>query len=74
MESDGSELFRKIIQPQYFLMDDGTLSIQKSDFNLRDGLEERYKQISFHDQINKPVVIIPTFKASAYGYLSLIHI
>ena len=68
MESDGSELFRKIIQPQYFLMDDGTLSIQKSDFNLRDGLEERYKQISFHDQINKPVVIIPTFTASAYGY------
>jgi hypothetical protein len=70
MEADGSELFRKILQPKYFLIDDGIFSIQKSDFNLRDGLEETYKQISFHDQINKPVVIIPTFTASAYGYNS----
>nr|AIF08269.1 hypothetical protein [uncultured marine thaumarchaeote KM3_28_B05] len=68
MESDGSELFRKIVQPKDFLLIDGILSIQKADFNLRDGLEETYEQISFHDEINKPVVVIPTFTASAYGY------
>ena len=51
MEADGSELFRKILQPKYFFIDDGILNIQKSDFNLRDGLEETYKQISFHNQI-----------------------
>ena len=68
MEADGSELFRKIIQPQHFLITDGLLNVQKFDFKMRDGLEETYKQISFHDQVNKPVVIIPTFTASAYGY------
>ena len=70
MESDGSELFRKIIRPQHFYFSDGILTIQKSDFNMRDGLEDTYKQISFNDQINKPLVIIPTFTASAYGYNS----
>ena len=70
MENDGSEIFRKILEPQHFLIADDILGIQKSNFNMRDGLEETYKQISFHDQINKPVVIIPTFTASAYGYNS----
>ena len=68
MESNEDELFRKIIQPQHYRITDGMLSVQKPDFNMRDGLEKTYKQISFHDQINKPVVIIPTFTASAYGY------
>ena len=73
MEADGSELFRKIIRPEHFLITDGILNIQKSDFNMRDRLQETYKQIGFHDQINKPVVIVPTFTASAYGYNSFYH-
>ena len=30
MEADGSELFRKVLQPKYFLFIDGILTIQKS--------------------------------------------
>jgi len=67
IEPDKDELFRIIVEPKNFVRDDGEINVFRYEFSMRDKFEDRYKEISFTNEINKPVVIIPTFTASAYG-------
>jgi len=66
MEYEHDELFRKVNEPQYFLNKDGTF-VHQSSFQLRDEFEDRYDKINFTNEINKVIVIIPTFTSSAYS-------
>ncbi len=67
IEQDQGELFRQSVKIENFVKIDGAVSILLYQFEMRDAFEDRYKKISFTDEVNKPVVIIPTFTASAYG-------
>ena len=64
---DTDELFRQIVQPQNFVMQDGVVSIVQYDFQLRDKFEDKYRKLGFTDEVNQTIVIIPTFTASAYS-------
>ena len=67
IEYDTDELFRQIVQPHNFVMQDGVVSIVQYDFQLRDKFEDKYRKLGFTDEVNQTIVIIPTFTASAYS-------
>ena len=60
-------IFRKLIEPKHFWNDEGIMAITEFKFLLKDDLSEIYEKIGIHDAKNKPLVIIPTFTASAYA-------
>ena len=60
-------IFRKLTEPKHFWSDKGTVGITKFKFLLKDDLTETYEKIGVYDTTNKPLVIIPTFTASAYS-------
>ena len=60
-------IFRKLIEPKHFWNDEGIMAITEFKFLLKDDLSEIYEKIGVHDAKNKPLVIIPTFTASAYS-------
>ena len=66
MEYDDGELFRKLEEPKYFTSLDG-LGVHQSDYQFRSIFEDKYNKISMVDEVNKAVVIVPTFTASAYS-------
>ena len=62
------ELFRQMINPIYFSQSQyGVIDVYQADFALKDKYEDQYKKIGFTNEVNKPLVIIPTFTASAYS-------
>ena len=66
MEYDDGELFRKLEEPKYLLALD-KMGAYQSDYQFRTGFEDKYNKISMANEVNKAVVIIPTFTASAYS-------
>ena len=67
IEYDTDDLFRQLVQPQNFIMQDGIVSVTQYDFQLRDKFEDKYRKLGFTEGANKTIVIIPTFTASAYS-------
>ena len=67
IEIDDDNIFRKLIEPKHLTMFDGIFEPSKLKFLLKDTLSEIYEKIGVHDAKNKPLVIIPTFTASAYS-------
>ena len=65
--NNDNEIFRKLTEPKHFWSDNGAIGITKFKFLLKDDLSETYEKIGVHDAKNKPLVIIPTFTASAYS-------
>jgi len=65
--NNDNEIFRKLTEPKHFWNDEGTIGITKFKFLLKDDLTETYEKIGVYDTTNKPLVIIPTFTASAYS-------
>ena len=65
IEYDTDDLFRQLVQPQNFIMQDGIVSVTQYDFQLRDKFEDKYRKLGFTEGANKTIVIIPTFTASA---------
>ena len=67
IEYDDDGIFRKLIEPKHSWKEEGILSITKFKILLKDDLSEVYEKIGVYDKKNKPLVIIPTFTASAYS-------
>ena len=67
MEFEQDEIFKRIVEPKYFTSVTDVLQTQQFDYQLKDEFNDIYKTISVSDQINKVIVIVPTFTASAYS-------
>jgi len=61
------DLFKILVEPKDIRVIDGVSIPMKATFGLRSELTETYNQIGVFNQENKPLVIIPTFTASAYA-------
>lgn len=60
-------LFKVLVDPKDIRVIDGESILLKATFGLKSDLTETYNQIGVFDQEEKPLVIIPTFTASAYA-------
>ena len=67
IENDDENIFRKLIEPKHLVFNQGVLEPSKLKFLLKDELSQTYDEIGVYDQKNKPLVIVPTFTASAYS-------
>jgi hypothetical protein len=65
--SDSGDLFKILVDPKDIRVIEGVSIPMKATFGLKSELRETYNQIGVFDQENKPLVIIPTFTASAYA-------
>ena len=69
IEWDSGNLFKILVDPKDIKVIDGKTIPMKASFGLKPELNEFYDQIGVFDEEVKPLVIIPTFTASAYAPL-----
>ena len=67
IEWDSDKLFKVLVDPNDIRIIDGESIPMKASFGLKSELKEIYDEIGVFDQEIKPLVIIPTFTASAYA-------
>jgi len=67
IEWNSGKLFKVLVEPKDIRVIDGERIPLKAIFELKSDLAETYNQIGVFDQEEKPLVIIPTFTASAYA-------
>ena len=67
IEWDSGNLFKVLVDPKDIRVIDGESIPLKATFGLKSELKEIYDEIGVFDQEIKPLVIIPTFTASAYA-------
>jgi len=67
IEWDSDNLFKVLVDPNDIRIIDGESIPMKASFGLKSELKEIYDEIGVFDQEIKPLVIIPTFTASAYA-------
>ena len=67
IEWDSDNLFKVLVDPNDIKIIDGKSIPMKASFGLKSELKEIYDEIGVFDQEIKPLVIIPTFTASAYA-------
>jgi len=67
IEWDLGDLFNILVDPADIRTVDGESIPMKATFGLKSELTETYNQIGVFDKDPKPLVIIPTFTASAYA-------
>ena len=67
IEWGSAKLFKVLVDPDDFVSIQGKTLPLKATFGLKEELVETYNEIGFFDEENKPLVIIPTFTASAYS-------
>ena len=67
IEWHSGNLFKVLVDPKDIRVIDGESIPLKATFGLKSDLAETYNHIGVFDQENKPLVIIPTFTASAYA-------
>jgi hypothetical protein len=67
IEWHSGNLFKVLVDPKDIRVIDGESIPLKATFGLKSDLAETYNQIGVFDQEHKPLVIIPTFTASAYA-------
>ena len=66
VEWSSAELFKVLVNPDDFVSIEGKILPLKATFGLKEELEQRYNEIGFFNDEDKPIFIIPTFTASAY--------
>ena len=66
IEWDSDNLFKVLVDPNDIRIIDGESIPMKATYGLKSELKEIYDEIGVFDQEIKPLVIIPTFTASAY--------
>ena len=67
IEWDSGNLFKVLVDPKDIRVIEGERIPLKATFGLKSELTETYNEIGFFNEENKPLVIIPTFTASAYA-------
>ena len=67
IEWDSDNLFKVLVDPKDIRIIDGESIPMKASYGLKSELKEIYDEIGVFDQEIKPLVIIPTFTASAYA-------
>ncbi len=67
IEWDSSRLFNVLVDPNDLILVKGITIPLKASFELKNEASEIYKKIGFFDENDKPLLIIPTFTASAYS-------
>nr|AIF22823.1 hypothetical protein [uncultured marine thaumarchaeote SAT1000_10_G09] len=67
IEWDSDKLFKVLVDPNDIILFEGKSVPLKATYGLKSELKEIYDEIGVFDQEIKPLVIIPTFTASAYA-------
>jgi len=67
LEFDQNEIFKQMMEPRYFLEFTEAIGVHQFHYQFRDEFDPVHKTISVTDEMNKTVVITPTFTASAYS-------
>lgn len=61
------KIFKILVNPDDMVLVNGKIIPLKAEFELKEDMEEKYKELGFFDNTQKPVFVIPTFTASAYS-------